>query len=284
MPMSYHKGVARLVSPGALRRAEGHGDTEMLSVKVIKKNKIRFLPGSGWRLAGILTGLAFVGAIYFAHRYFGDSAVLWAAAAWAAALTGLKIGAIQDNLRRQTVTDPLTGLYNRRHLFKQFGHELERAKRYQSAVSLLILDIDGFKKINDTMGHLTGDAILRQIARVIKGAIRRTDWAARWGGEEFAVVLPATGCSAARQMAERVRREIETRVQDILPPSKRRPVTVSIGFSSLSCSQGDHEGIDEIITRADQAMYRAKRWGNHVSNKCHAPWDSCGLISREGGR
>ncbi len=273
-----------MISPGALGRAGALERQEKRPAKKIKKTKRRFLAVSGLRLAGMSMGLAFVGAIYLARRYLDDSTALWAAAALVAALVGMNIGAIHETLRRKTVTDPLTGLYNRRHLFAQLELEVVRSRRYETPVSLLILDIDGFKTINDTMGHLTGDAILRQIGQVIKESIRRIDWAARWGGEEFAVVLPATDCQKARLIAERIREEVEIRVQDVLPATKRRPVTVSIGLSSISCLRGAHEGIDDIVSRADQAMYRAKRWGNHVSNKCHAPWDSCTALPRETGR
>lgn len=262
-------------SPGALGNAGDCAYPENSAVNKNRKAGIRCLANRNLRLAGLAAGLSFVGAVFLAVRLSGDSTAVWVMAALGAALAGVRIGAAQERLRRQTVTDPLTALYNRRYLFSHLEYEVERARRYQSPVSLLILDVDSFKKINDTMGHMAGDAILKEIARVIKGTIRRSDWAARWGGEEFGVVLPSTDCQSALMIAERLRREIEARVQEALPASKRRPITVSIGLSTSSCLRGSEEGADDIVGRADQAMYRAKRWGNHVSNKCEAPWDSC---------
>ena len=165
-------------------------------------------------------------------------------------------------LRKQAMTDELTGVYSRRHLFESLRHALKAATRASSCVACLLADVDHFKSINDTRGHLEGDRVLRQIARTIATNVRETDSVARYGGEEFAVVLPQTDLGGAVQVAEKIRAAIA---------ADCAPVTISIGAAAM-CSPAvaevrDPPSMDGLVTRllksADDATYSAKSAGRN---------------------
>jgi diguanylate cyclase (GGDEF)-like protein/putative nucleotidyltransferase with HDIG domain len=156
----------------------------------------------------------------------------------------------------QAVRDPLTGLYNRRYFFEALEKEVKRAERYGSHASLVIFDVDDFKQINDTLGHLAGDEALRAIARIVADLIRDVDSFARIGGEEFALLLPQTQQLDALLVAERVRTAISR--QRILPG---RRVTVSGGVSSCPRDGTTREALEQ---KADAALYWAKRNGKNI--------------------
>jgi diguanylate cyclase (GGDEF)-like protein len=156
----------------------------------------------------------------------------------------------------QTALDHLTGLLNRRTLEKRLQEELERARRQQLPLAVLMIDVDSFKAVNDSLGHLKGDEILRRVAQILRSSIRVFDVSARYGGDEFAVVMPAISASAVVQTAERIRRRIE-RVR--LAGASETPVSVSIGVVILSLERSS----DELLERADQALYRAKGEGRN---------------------
>jgi len=164
-----------------------------------------------------------------------------------------------ERLEHLAVTDGLTGLYNHRFFRMRLADECERAKRYGLPLSCMIMDIDDFKKINDTFGHLQGDAILRGIADCATRCVRRSDIVARYGGEEFVVVMPQTGTEGAAAQSERLRREIaETRFKGI---PEDECVTVSVGAAVYDAeTMGDCEA---LIRAADGALYRAKREGKN---------------------
>ncbi|MCP5206971.1 MAG: transporter substrate-binding domain-containing protein [Hahellaceae bacterium] len=151
-------------------------------------------------------------------------------------------------------TDGLTGLFNRHHFEQKMQHEMERAKRYQSCLTLLLLDIDHFKSINDTHGHQVGDQVLVCIAGAIRERVRKTDIAARWGGEEFVIVLPETDLTHAQSFAESLRQHIAS-----VTCENARGVTVSIGVAAY---QPD-EILDAIFGKADRALYKAKESGRN---------------------
>ncbi|MDT7806295.1 MAG: hypothetical protein QOJ70_108 [Acidobacteriota bacterium] len=159
-----------------------------------------------------------------------------------------------------SITDPLTGLVNRRYLEERLQEELERSKRHRFAMSFMMVDIDDFKAYNDAHGHQAGDLALEMTAQCLKTALRSADVAARYGGEEFSILLPQTGAAEALVIGERIRRRIE-RTQ--FPHGKSQPlgaVTVSIGVSTFG------PGLDapvEIIYAADQALYSAKARGKN---------------------
>ena len=159
-----------------------------------------------------------------------------------------------NDLERMASTDVLTGAWNRRQFNDIVEREIHRASRYQEPLSLLLLDIDHFKNVNDTCGHAEGDQVLRQVADCIRGVIRHSDSLTRWGGEEFVVLMPNTGEAHAVILAERIRQRIATHIFQGLPG-----ITVSIGVA-------EHVGAGSCsawLERADRAMYLAKKGGRN---------------------
>lgn len=161
-----------------------------------------------------------------------------------------------DALAQLSSTDALTGIANRRQFEARLAEELRRAHRYGDPFSLVLLDIDHFKRVNDEHGHLTGDVVLIEVARSIQRAVRDTDLVARHGGEEFAVLLPRTQLAGALTVAERVRAELH-RLQP-LPESGLR-ITASLGIAGYPNLQPT--GPVPLFEAADSALYRAKREG-----------------------
>ena len=158
------------------------------------------------------------------------------------------------------VSDELTGLYNFRHLRERLAEEFARARRYDSEMSLILLDIDHFKAVNDRCGHQSGNLVLTQVVAVIRAQIREMDVAARYGGEEFAMILPMTGLEGAVQVAERLRRAVAD--QRFGVPDDPLRLTVSLGVASYpSVAVG---AADELITAADNALYAAKDAGRNA--------------------
>ncbi|MFW5775537.1 MAG: diguanylate cyclase [Chitinivibrionales bacterium] len=157
----------------------------------------------------------------------------------------------QEDLAR---LDGLTGLMNHRVFQERIREEIERVKRYRRPLSLLMFDIDHFKKFNDTYGHPVGDEVIKMVSRTIKGMIRTTDLAFRYGGEEFCVVLPETSADKALNLAERLRRRVELNraVKDLA-------VTISLGVTDLQ----NNESAEKLIKRADSALYAAKEGGRN---------------------
>lgn len=155
--------------------------------------------------------------------------------------------------------DELTGVMNRRGFEAVFRRELERAGRYGHPTALLLLDVDHFKQVNDTHGHPAGDVVLQAVAEEVVGAVRGVDRVGRWGGEEFAVLLPETDLPAAARVAERIRYLVERRVVDT--PAGRIAVTVSIGLAVASSEEASARG--EVLARADTALYEAKDRGRN---------------------
>jgi two-component system, cell cycle response regulator len=159
-------------------------------------------------------------------------------------------------LKTLAITDSLTGLYNRRHFYHELEIEISRVIRHDHRLSLLLIDIDDFKKYNDRHGHIDGDKVLRKTADLIASCMRKMDSAYRYGGEEFTVILPETGCSSAIKLAQRIRRIIATY---FLAVPDRRKITVSIGVTEFD----SEDSLAEFIHRADKAMYEAKASGRN---------------------
>jgi diguanylate cyclase (GGDEF)-like protein len=167
---------------------------------------------------------------------------------------------LHELVSRQAVTDELTGLSNQRRFRELMAKEDERAHRFGHDLSLLILDIDDFKQVNDTHGHLRGDDVLRMVGRVLSQESRGIDEPARYGGEEFAVALPETGLAGAVELAERIRARIESeRVTGVDGQAALR-VTASVGAASMPVSAADTR---DLIAAADAALYEAKRSGKN---------------------
>ena len=165
-------------------------------------------------------------------------------------------------IQKQAKTDPLTQLLNRREFEEQLSREVERAQRFGTPVGLVVLDLDDFKLINDRFGHLAGDIVLKAAAGAIRQCTREIDQPARWGGEEFAVILPHTGMDGAARLAERLRQAIAERLIDT-PDGRSVRVTASFGVAALP---GSGTTQVELTAAADDAVYRSKRAGkNRVS-------------------
>lgn len=163
-----------------------------------------------------------------------------------------------EELERLAATDALTNLTNRRVFFVRLAAEIQRSRRYGQPLSILLVDVDHFKKINDLHGHPAGDSVLRAVAGALAGYARETDLAARYGGEEFTLLLPSTAEGGARAVAERVRSGIEALRVDW--EGKPIPVRASLGLATL---EGDQDGADALVARADQALYAAKQTGRN---------------------
>jgi diguanylate cyclase (GGDEF)-like protein len=165
---------------------------------------------------------------------------------------------ILEKLKKLAITDGLTKLYNSRYFYKQLDLEIDRLNRYNHSLSLLLIDIDHFKKYNDAYGHLEGDKVLIRMGQIIKECLRRMDTAHRYGGEEFTVILPETACDEAAFVAERIRETIE--MERFSPvPGKEIQITVSVGATEY---QPD-ERISAFVQRADKALYMSKDNGRN---------------------
>jgi len=165
-----------------------------------------------------------------------------------------------QNSIEMAITDPLTGLHNRRYLESHIGTLAEQAASRGKPLALMILDIDFFKSVNDTYGHDAGDDVLREFATRIRKSIRGIDLAARYGGEEFVIVMPETDLHVAGIIAERLRRSIASEPFSIEKGTKRIEVTISVGISML---EEKNEPVADVLKRADQALYRAKHDGRN---------------------
>lgn len=166
--------------------------------------------------------------------------------------------ALERSLRQLADHDPLTGLLNRRSFVNRVNDEITRSARYKSNFSYMIIDLDKFKNINDTHGHLVGDQVLIEFSKKISGILRDSDFIGRIGGEEFAIALPDTSLASAIKMGERIRKEMVK--HDIHFKDKCINYTVSIGVSKFLRAG---ENINEVFSRADSALYEAKNTGRN---------------------
>ncbi len=163
-----------------------------------------------------------------------------------------------EEIYRMTIIDGLTQAHVKRYLLEALEKEIIRARRHARDLSLIMFDIDHFKKINDVHGHLAGDFVLKELARIVQGRIRRDEVFARYGGEEFAIVLPETNLEGARALAEGLREKLES--SKFTFQNEVIHVTVSIGVATLT----DHDRTSlDLIKRSDQKLYEAKRSGRN---------------------
>ena len=191
------------------------------------------------------------------------------------AVLGYFLGRQADRLAQLSETDPLTDLLNARGFAARLQSEVKRTRRYRQPLSLLFLDVDGLKRINDRHGHRAGSDALRHMASVIRAELRETDTGARWGGDEFTILAPNTPTEAALSFAERIRSRVAEQ-------STAWPLTASIGVATIN---GDGEGVpDDAVTlmrAADSAMYHAKRCGkNAVASAAQTRLQRFGLQPR----
>ncbi len=176
------------------------------------------------------------------------------------AIVSIENADLHETVQRQAVTDELTGLSNVRSLHAGLDREIERGRRFNSPVGLVMVDIDDFKMVNDEYGHQQGDEVLTAVAGVLRELSRDIDLPARYGGEELAVVLPQTDAEGAAQVAERMREAIEACRIPSLDGNQPLRVTASFGVAEIPGSADDKAA---LIAAADAALYRAKRSGKN---------------------
>lgn len=165
----------------------------------------------------------------------------------------------EERFKTLSRTDPLTQLFNFRDFYAQLEHEIERAERYRRPLSLAIIDVDNFKDINDRYGHVVGDSVLRQLADLIRGWKRRTDKGFRYGGDEFAVLMPEAGIKQAMETARRLMRHLAALAADTGMSGGTLACTLSVGVSQYL----DGEAPIDFVQRTDAAAYQAKRRGRN---------------------
>jgi two-component system cell cycle response regulator len=170
----------------------------------------------------------------------------------------LRMATLVEHSRSMATTDPLTGLLNRRAFMEQGSREVLRSTRYNDMLSVILLDVDHFKQVNDQRGHAGGDAVLTALAQLLSASVRACDVVARWGGEEFVIALPSTPIEGAIEVAERLRRQVAA-LKVLDPAGELVPVTASFGVAALTAP----EALEALIDRADRAMYSAKSAGRN---------------------
>lgn len=166
---------------------------------------------------------------------------------------------LQETLERLAVTDALTGVYNRRHFFDLAASEISRALRYKRPLSMIMIDIDHFKRVNDRYGHLVGDQVLASIAERVRTELRINDIMGRYGGEEFSILLPETCGSDTELVAERLRSNVAG--QPFLTDRGTIQITISLGVTCLG--EDAQVSVERLLDEADQALYQAKRLGRN---------------------
>jgi two-component system chemotaxis response regulator CheY len=163
-------------------------------------------------------------------------------------------------METQAMSDGLTGLLNRRAIMEHAEAEWQRAQREKRPLSLVVMDVDRLKEINDTFGHLVGDQALVQLADLMKNGMRRYDWVGRWGGDEFLLVLPGSGLQESREVAERLRQRFkQSKIK--LNGGQGIELHVSLGVASQATISKDSDTLQTLLARADQALYKAKQSG-----------------------
>jgi diguanylate cyclase (GGDEF)-like protein len=256
--------VARTGEPEAFRRALHAAEAAVIDAGEIAEIQVGGASALAAPLGATEDGVQVIGIVSVAR---GDRAFTHGERELFAYLTNQASVSVEnvdlhETVQRQAVTDELTGLFNHRRFQEVMTAEVERARRYGHELGLIMLDIDNFKSVNDTHGHIQGDMVLREVARVLRQSSRDVDEPARYGGEEMAVALPQTDLEGAYQFAERVRGRIEALE---LPLVGRRDgtlkVTASFGVASLATADAATKGA--LVAAADGALYEAKRAGKN---------------------
>ena len=168
---------------------------------------------------------------------------------------------MEQQLQELAASDSLTGIFNRRYFLQEVGHQLNHSRRYSMPISLMIIDIDNFKQLNDSGGHALGDQAILQFVDICRKTIRTVDIFGRMGGDEFAIAMPETGSAEALVLAERLRSLVMAAT--VTHDSRKAQMTISIGLSSYIFGQGKDESIEVFLHRADKALYKAKRLGRN---------------------
>ena len=246
---------------GALGRVFATGKPMVGDSRNAERKRLRYQTDS-YVVVPVLAGAERLAVIALTDRADGlpfdardfQAARVFAAAA-ATAFTRERLHEQLQDLTELATVDPVTGLFNRRYFETRLEAEAERARRQNQDLALLLIDIDNFKHVNDSRGHLEGDRTLRDVADLLRAGVRIFDVCARYGGEEFVIVMPDASLSVAQHVAERIRLKIERRFVHDSPP-----VTVSIGVGML----GVHAAPDDLIDIADRALIAAKQAGKNL--------------------
>lgn len=237
-----------------VHRALGSGELQRVEY-TLSARQVRSLDNERRRSPRAGTPQWFDGRVLPLPGYEADEpVVLWVA------FNVTERKALEEELRRLATTDDLTGLCNRRTALQQLGRIHQRARQGHAQLSLLLLDVDQFKQINDGFGHTAGDRVLNWVARQIEGVIRPGDLIARVGGDEFLIGLPNAGNGAAEEIAARLTQRI--RGETLTFAGMQIPVTISVGVTTAGADDAELEG---VIMRADSALYQAKAAGRD----CH---------------
>ena len=265
------KEVARTGEPEAFRRALHAAEAAVIDAGQIAEIQVGGASALAAPLGATEDGDQVIGIVSVAR---GDRAFTHGERELFAYLTNQASVSVEnvdlhETVQRQAVTDELTGLFNHRRFQEVMTAEVERARRYGHELGLIMLDIDNFKSVNDAYGHLTGDNVLRAVARVLRQSSRDVDEPARYGGEEMAVALPQTDLEGAYQFAERVRGRIEALELPLPDGDGTLKVTASFGAASLATADGASKGA--LVAAADAALYEAKRSGKNRTVRASAP-------------
>jgi len=279
------KEVARAGEPEAFRRALHAAEAAVIDAGQVAEIQVGGASALAAPLGATEDGDQVIGIVSVAR---GDRAFTHGERELFAYLTNQASVSVEnvdlhETVQRQAVTDELTGLFNHRRFQEVMTAEVERARRYGHELGLIMLDIDNFKQVNDTHGHLQGDMVLGEVARVLRQSSREIDEPARYGGEEMAVALPQTDLEGAYQFAERVRGRIEALELPLLNGDGTLKVTASFGVASLASAGTADKGA--LVAAADGALYEAKRSGKNRTVRAAAgerrPRDVHGVASGE---
>jgi len=174
---------------------------------------------------------------------------------------GERIIALEQRIMKLATTDSLTGVLNRRAFMERMEEEIQRAKREGNPISLILMDIDHFKRINDTYGHQTGDLVLQRVTNKLIDKSRAYDFVGRYGGEEFVICVLSTEEAAPHFIAERMRRDIEA--QTVVTDHSNQTIRITASFGVATCRPESEDGLDALIKRTDKALYEAKNRGRN---------------------
>ncbi len=226
-----------------------------------RKHARLFRDETGWQIEDLQsTNGTHVNDVKITKQHLNDGDLLRFGVAICKFLSGDNIeAAYHEEIYRLSIMDGLTGVHNKRYFLEFLEREIASAARHQTPLSLAMVDIDHFKRVNDTHGHLAGDAALKELCRRMKPRIRNTDLLARYGGEEFAVVMPATGKDGAIQLADVLRQLVEA--EPFIHEEISMPCTISLGVAELDPANPGKA--DDLIKRADANLYEAKHTGRN---------------------
>ncbi|MBI3185771.1 MAG: diguanylate cyclase [Myxococcales bacterium] len=263
------EGITFAIGEGACgRAAESHKPVQIADVAV-ETAEFKTRPGAGPRGKGALLsvpmvhGGALLGVLNFERPDtvgFDREEVDFLTTVADQAAMAVKNAQLHQTTVELSLTDPLTGVPNRRHLFSRLELEIARANRFGTQLSMLMVDIDHFKRLNDAAGHRAGDAVLREVCAVLKQMVRKVDTLARYGGEEFVLILPQVTKAEALEVAEKLRRAVEEAPNEHARFQPEGKITISLGVANLPVDAVEQ---DRLVDCADSALYASKRAGRN---------------------